>query len=342
MSLLLEEYRNTRDGLRYGFAVGKVRVLETRLLDRSTLERLVDAAGFAEQKRILSETPYGRFLEAANTAAEVEAAIDDALDSAYRFLDEAGLPPAVVRFFRLRFDFANLKAALKADALGAGLDGLLGAHGTVPLEAFADGLDKLPDPLGPLAASLMRSADAEAEAEVDDVALMALDAAVDRSMFAALAKTADEVHSPFLRLVAGLLIDLANLKTLVRAQAAGIVPARVESYLLLDGGSVDLRELGRIYRLGRAEALAALERRYRLSGNPLTGADGVLDLDVVVDNALVAAVRRGRRAEPGAEDVIAYVLAREAEAQVLRVALLGKMAGLDSAALHRRMRASFR
>lgn len=340
MSLLLDEYRNTRDGLRYGFAVGKVRVLETRLLDRSTLERLVDAAGFAEQKRILSETPYGRFLEAANTAAEVETAVDDALDSAYRFLDEAGLPPAVVRFFRLRFDFANLKAALKAEALGAGLDGLLGAHGTVPLEAFADGLDKLPDPLGPLAAELARSADAETE--VDDVALMALDAAVDRSMYAALAETADEVKSPFLRLVARLLIDLANLKTLVRAQAAGIVPARVESDLLLDGGSVDLRELGRIYRLGRLETLAALERRYRLPGNPLTGADGVLDLDVVVDNALVAAVRRGRRAEPGAEDVIAYVLAREAEAQVLRVALLGKMAGLDSAALHRRMRASFR
>lgn len=340
MSLLLEEYRNTRDGLRYGFAVGKVRVLETRLLDRSTLERLVDAAGFAEQKRILSETPYGRFLEAASTATEVETAIDDALDSAYRFLDEAGLPPAVVRFFRLRFDYANLKAALKAQALGAGLDGLLGAHGTVPLEAFAEGPEGLPDPLGPLAAELARSADDDAE--VDDVALMALDAAVDRSMFAALARTADEVHSPFLKLVAGLLIDLANLKTLVRAQAAGIVPARVESDLLLDGGSVDLRELGRIYRLGRAEALAALERRYRLSGNPLTGADGVLDLDVVVDNALVAAVRRGRRAEPGAEDVIAYVLAREAEAQVLRVALLGKMAGLDSAALHRRMRASFR
>ena len=338
MSLLLEEYRNTRDAMRYGFAVGKVRVLETRLLDRSTLERLVDAAGFAEQKRILSETPYGRFLEAANTAAEVEAAIDEALDSAYRFLDEAGLPPAVVRFFRLRFDFANLKAALKADALGAGLDGLLGAHGTVPLEAFAEPLDKLPDSLGPLATELAHPD----EDEVDDVALMALDAAVDRSMYATLAQTADEVHSPFLRLVAQLLIDLANLKTLVRAQAAGIVPARVESDLLLDGGSVDLRELGRIYRLGRMDALAALERRFRLSGNPLTAADGVLDLDVVVDNALVAAVRRGRRAEPGAEDVIAYVLAREAEAQVLRVALLGKMAGLDSAALHRRMRASFR
>lgn len=338
MNLLLEEYRNTRDGMRYGFAVGKVRVLETRLLDRSTLERLVDAAGFAEQKRILSETPYGRFMEAASTATEVEAAIDEALDSAYRFLDEAGLPSAVVRFFRLRFDFANLKAALKADALGAGLEGLLGAHGTVPLEAFAEPLDRLPVPLGPLAAELAHSADGE----VDDVALMALDAAVDRSMFAALAGTADEVHSPFLKLVARLLIDLANLKTLVRAQAAGIVPARVEADLLLGGGSVDLRELGRIYRLGRLETLSALERRYRLKGNPLTSADGVLDLDVVVDNALVAAVRRGRRAEPGAEDVIAYVLAREAEAQVLRVALLGKMAGLDSAALHRRMRASFR
>lgn len=337
MSVLIDEYRTTREGLRYGFAVGKVRVLETRLLDRSALERLVDASSFAEQKRILSEGPYGRFLEGVDTPAQVETAIDAALGSAYAFLDEAGLPPAVVRFFRLRFDYANLKAALKAGSVGASLEGLLTAHGTVEPDAFSAPLDRLPGELGPLAASLSRSAGDDEDA----ISLMALDAAVDRAMFRALGEEAEAAKSPFLRLVARLLVDLANVKTVVRAMAAAIPPHRIESELLLDGGTVALPELARIVRLPARDALTALERRYRLAGSPLSG-DDAPDLDVIVDNALVAAVRRGRRPEPGAEDVIAYVLAREAEAQVLRVALLGKMAGLDSAALHRRMRASFR
>lgn len=337
MSVILEEYRNTRDGMRYGFAVGKVRVLETRLLDRSTLERLVDAHGFGDQRRILSETPYGRFLDTATTAVDVETAIDEALDSAYDFLDEAGLPAAVVSFFRLRFDFANLKATLKARLLGAGLEGLLAAHGSIPVEAYQGPLEKLPAPLGHLAAALEDSV-----TELDDEALMALDARLDREMFGAMLDAADEAGSAFLQHIARLSIDLANLKTLVRASALEISPSRVERDLLIDGGTIPARELAKTYRMPRGEALAAWEHRYRLPGSPLTATDEPIDLDVVADNALVAAVRRGRRPEPGAEDVIAYVLAREAEAQVLRVALLGKMAGLDSTALHRRMRASFR
>jgi V/A-type H+-transporting ATPase subunit C len=72
----------------------------------------------------------------------------------------------------------------------------------------------------------------------------------------------------------------------------------------------------------------------------LSTTEGSGDLDIIVDNAVVDTIRRAKRAEPGPEDIIAYVRARESEVQVLRVALLGKMAGLDSATLHRRMRAS--
>ncbi len=337
MAVVVEEYRAFREGLRYGFAVGKVRVLETRLLDRAALERLVDADGLSEQKRILSEGPYGRFLEGAETPAQVEMAIDGALDSAYDFLDRAGLPAAVVRFFRLRFDYANLKAVLKATALGAPIDGLLAAHGTVPVEAFAGPLERLPGDLGALAAKLAPSL----VSDVDEPSLMAVDNAVDRAMFSALREQAASAGSGFLMDVARLLVDLGNLKTVVRALNAAIPVKRIEDELLMDGGSVTRSELGRIARMPARDAFAALERRFRLPGSPLT-TDDAPDLDVIVDNALVAAVRRGRRPEPGADDVIAYVLAREAEAQVLRVALLGKMAGLDSAALHRRMRASFR
>lgn len=335
--MLLEEYRHTRDGLRYGFAVGKVRVLSARLLDRSALERLVDAPSFHEQKRILSDTPYGRFLEQARTPAEVDEALNRALDSAYAFLGEAGLPLPIQRFFRVRHDYTNLKAALKADALGVGLDDLLVDHGTLPRELFSGPLDRLPEPLGALARELSPEV-ADARADVD---LMAIDAAVDRAFHVELHAIADEARSSFLKDLAVRLSDVANLKTMVRAQHAGVSASRLADMLVADG-SMSSRDLLTAYRLPRAELLSTLDRRLRLRGAPLASADGVDDLDVIADNVIVDTIKRAKHSEPGPDDIVEYVRARESEVQVLRVALLGKLAGLDSAALHRRMRASFR
>ncbi|MCE5190546.1 MAG: V-type ATPase subunit, partial [Actinomycetia bacterium] len=90
--------RAVRDSVRYGFAIGKVRVLETRIFGAGTYERLVDAPTFAEQKRVLSDTVYGRYLEGATNADDVEVGLEAALDDFYRFLDESSLPEPVVRF----------------------------------------------------------------------------------------------------------------------------------------------------------------------------------------------------------------------------------------------------
>lgn len=321
--------------MRYGFAVGKVRVLVTRLLDRSALERLVDAHNFAEQRRILSETPYGRFLEHAHTPAEVEEALDRALDSVYAFLAEAGLPEAVQRFFRVGFDYTNLKAALKAGAMGVALDDLLVDHGTVSLEQYSGPLDKLPAPLGALAGSLL----AGIADEVGDVDLMAIDTAVDSAFYSELHDIADNTKSRFLKQLASRLSDLANLKIVVRSRNAGLSAARLAE-MILAGGSIAQREYLALYKLPHADMLATLDRRLGLRGAPLSTTEGMGDLDIIVDNAIVDTIRHAKRAEPGPEDIIAYVRARESEVQVLRVALLGKMAGLDSATLHRRMRAS--
>jgi len=162
--LLLEERRMTRDALRYGFAVGKVRVLETRMLDRAAFERLLDAPTLAEQRRVLSETVYGRYIEHAQTAEDLERGLDEALDGFYGYLDEAALPHEVVSFFRVRYDFANLKATIKARLFDAPLEDMIVVHGTLPAESFAGALDELPEPYGALASDL---ADVDEPEEID-------------------------------------------------------------------------------------------------------------------------------------------------------------------------------
>ena len=134
-----------RDDIRYGYAVGRVRVLDGRLLSRTTFERLLDAPDLREQKRILAETHVGRYLEGAETAGEVERALDASLADLYdEFLLHADLPAAVVAYFRLPYDYANLRAALKARVLGIAA-GELSALGSAPPEAFASDGSGLPE-----------------------------------------------------------------------------------------------------------------------------------------------------------------------------------------------------
>ncbi len=335
--LLLDEVRLTRDAVRYGFATGKVAVLQARSLDSSAFERLLDAPTFAEQKRLLSETSYGRFIEGAETVEDVERGLDRALEEYYGFLDAAQLPEAVTRFFRIRYDFANLKAAVKAQLLGVGATELLVAHGTLSLERFARDLVDLPAPFGSLAAELgIGGGEAEATGRSSQ-RLSAIDVRIDKAFFAELVAAAKESRSRYLIEIARLLIDIANVKTIVRTHRAGIEPAACAG-MLIDGGSTRADELTSIAELPGAEIAPALERKLGLAPIPQELFGHVEALDAYLDSVTAAETRKGRKMEAGPEPVIAYVLDREAEVAALRTLLIGGLNGTDRETLRRHVR----
>lgn len=328
MSTFAEEHKLGSDTLRYGFAVGRVRVLETRSLDAAAFERLLDAPSFSEQKRLLSETIYGRYIERAFTAEEVERALDEALADFYRLLDDSALPREVHRFFRVRYDFANLKAAAKSRALGAPLEGLLVAHGTLPLEAFHHDLHALPKPFSTVAAQL-------------DHPDTRIDLTVDRAMYAELTRLSRESGSEFLQMLGQLFVDIANLKSLVRSKLAGMAPDRAED-LFFEGGTVSVARLGRMALLPTDELTAAI---MHTPGFKRLDPERLLDtahLDLSADDMLIGAIRHARRGPINSEPVIAYVLSREFEVATLRVVLLGKLGGIETDTMRARLRARYR
>lgn len=346
-------YKVARDSIRYGFAVGKVRVLETRIFGRATLERLLDAPTFEEQRRILSDTVYGRYFEGVQTADGVERALSAALDDFYRFLDEASLPESVTYFFRVRHDFANFKAALKARLLGVSAEGMFVDVGSIPVEAYLRPLDELPAPFGPLAEELLERLDAESGARAASPTpdgltaaskpapvepdLAAADAAVDRAMFAELAGAAKRSRSGFLAALVSLEVDIANVRTLVRARVAGASAADVAA-LALEGGSIHPAQLADLYALPPLEAGLRLASLPALRGISATDLADMGRLDVLADNVIVAYLRKARMVAVGPEPVIAYVMGREAEVVAVRTLLIGRLSGLSTDVLRRRMR----
>jgi len=316
------------DSMTYGFAVGRVMVLRTRLLGRASFERLLDAPTFADQRRVLSETHFGRFLEHVTNAAEVETGVDESMRDLYQeFLEKAGLPTCVVEYFRTPYDFATLKGVLKAVALGVAPDMPGVTLGSVSAEAFAQPRE-LTGALGRAAVEVLDADPALSTAEIDAV--------VDRAMFAELLRLARASKVGYLERLASKEVDVANAKVLLRAAIAGR-SAEAAREMLVAGGEWDAAALAGL--VGRQQDLAEAVVAARVL--PGAAAGDLLDLrrlDPAADAAVAKLVREAVRMPVGPEPVLAYVLSRRAEAVTVRSLLVGRLAGLPRDLLASRMR----
>lgn len=321
-----------RDYVRYGFAVGRVRVLQTRLLRSSHFERLLDAADFEEQRRILSETPYGVYLEGARTADDVNRALDRARDDLLRtFLDSANLPETVVAYFRIDEDYGDLRGLLKAEALGLPPAGLLGGSGSVRIEALVTG--RLPAAL----ARALRAIRARASGDDDELRLDLIDHAVDAELHRAVAALADRSRSDYLREMAGLSADLANVKVLVRLRAKGL-PVAQAVRLFVEGGSLRQDRLVALYRLSVEEAAQRLTAAGVFRGVDPEALFDPARFDVVADRVVARHLARARLVAAGLEPIVAYVLSRRTEIATVRTLLIGNLGGVSRDLLRTRLR----
>lgn len=320
------------DPVRYGFAVGRVRVLETRLLSRSHFERLLDAPSFVEQRRILSETVYGGYLEDATTAEDVERALDRALADVYRdFLETANLPELMVRFFRVQHDFENYRGVLKAEAMDIPADDLLNELGSIPAEDMASG--DLPAWFAAIDRRVRAAIGEPGEAIEPDL----VDPAVDAAMYRQLAELAQDSPSEHIREIAALGADLANIKAFLRTRSRGMQAGDAAAFFV-PGGSVAVERLVALYRLPLEEAAAQLSALPPLRG---TDPQALLDaarVDVIADTALARRLRGALMVAIGPEPVIGYVYARRAEVTTIRMLLIGKLAGVNTDQLRARLR----
>lgn len=322
-------YRTIRDAIKFGYAVGRVRVLETRLLKHSHYERLLDARNFDDQRRVLSETVYGAYLDRAQSAEDVEIALDRVLADLYDdFLETANLPDEMVAFFRTMHDFENLRGRLKAQALGIPATELLNSLGSVPAEKIAAG--ELPPPLAASEARIRARAG-------EEISVDGIDALVDVELYRALSEVASSAENPHIRQMATVGADLANVKAFVRLRSMGAAAGELDRHVV-PGGTITGSELASLFRLPLAEAIARLVQRPTLKGADVEALVDRNRFDVAADALVVRHLRGARRVAIGPEPVIAYVMQRKLEASMLRTLLIGKIAGVSRDVLRVRMR----
>jgi V/A-type H+-transporting ATPase subunit C len=243
--------------------------------------------------------------------------------------------------FLIKYDYHNLKTILKSEATGEDPDGLLIDSGMYTVRQLKTMLqeDSLSAMSETMAGSVAEARDALAR--TGDPQL--LDMILDKAMYADMKEAANALGLKFLTGYVTLMIDSLNLRVAVRLRRMG-KGAEVLQTALVPGGNISVSRL-----LGDATAdviesafnLSALAVAAQLGAQALRGEASLADVDMACDEALIRYLKAAKYVAFGAEPLIGYLAAVEAELTSVRTVVTGRLAGLAAEMITERLRETY-
>jgi V/A-type H+/Na+-transporting ATPase subunit C len=321
------------DNWRHAFAVGAVRVLETRLLTRPFLANLAAAQDDAQLEAQLRHTDYAVESGAAGPLpARLEPVLLSRRQAVRDRFDELVDDAEVIELFRSRTDFHNLRVLLRQAVAGRDFAAALVDDGAVPTATLQDIFAE--ERYGDLPEHLGAAVEAAIPAYFAGRDPRQIDFAVDRAQATFRLRRGRRLGSAFLVELARMTADLTNIRTACRVKWLD-QEVRILDSALLPGGHVE-----------RGVFAEVLTRPWDDAG-PLFGAtpyadlvaDGVeglaqeasfIRLERLCDEYAAGLRRHSREVVAGVEPIVAYLLAREAEIRNVRMIVSARHSGLDA------------
>lgn len=325
---------------KYAYATGRVRVLETRLLDRGRLDRMVEAPDLEGAVKVLAEAGYA----SAQLSEKAHPSIDDILageeERLVILVRETTPEPQLVDFITARWDYHNVKVMLKARLHRVPPEKAIARHGTVDVAAIERAIDGDVRDLEPhLALALEAAKAAHARRPSPD----SIDVAVDREMYRYLLTKARGLRIPFLIEVIQREIDFFNVAAFFRARRMG----RDKAFLaeaLVQGGKISTSLLTTEYEQPPEAVLQGLlsGTGYEALVRDALGAVGqgkqLSELDRLFEAAMWEYIRKARYVPLGPEPLVGYIFAKMYELKLARLVLVGKTSGMSRDMMRGRLR----
>lgn len=316
-------------------SIARLRVIEKRLLTQEFVSRLAQAPSYEDALRLARDAGFGASLQG-GSPDELEGLVSAHLDETYQIVGEL-MPERlafVTRIFRMRHDLTNIKLLYKLRLLGAKPDAYeLAPGGVFEGEALKEAVAKgdysmlpklLADTLEELDVKTYKNPDARLVSGALDSAYFELGLsspnAFVREYFSALADFTNLIAA-----IRGMLPEMClpcgeyKKDTLLAvAKAAKEAPETVPAILKtpFDGSQL------------KAAARAGFEEFVKTgSATPLEKAR---------DEYLLTLAAKGKSDIDSPAPIVGFMLAREREAEVVRLILTVKRSGLPMSAVEER------
>ena len=322
----------------YLFISTYLRAREKNLLTAARMERMIDAPSAEEAGKVLQEIGYSEF--SAESDRELSAALvaerEKLFADLYRFVPDR----AVVDVFKVKYDYHNVKALLKAQAMNISGKHLLLDAGRVSAERLekvvADGAyDLLPGELAKAAGEAAEVIVTTGDPQLGDFIL-------DRAYYVEMLSAARKTRSTFLESYVRATIDAANLRSAVRTlrmKKGGDFLKKV----LFEGGTVPTeRILAAALGGNLEEPFRSTELRAAAELGAQAAAGGSLTkFEKVCDDAVTATAAKAKSVPFGVEAVIGYLVAKEIEFTAVRIIMSSRMAGISGDTIRERLREAY-
>ncbi|MBP7072527.1 MAG: V-type ATP synthase subunit C [Clostridia bacterium] len=325
---------------KYLYSVTRTRALETKLLDKAKIERMIEARNADEVIKILYETEYAGSISEMKSIDDYESVLSKELLNTYKLLAEISPVPELTNLFQMRYDIHNLKTLLKSSYLDEENDELLSEIGTIPVQQLKGMVkDKNFVDLDPVLRKCVEEVVGEFTVNPDP---QLIDVALDKGLYNLMYKVARDNKSSFLTDYISAQIDLINIKSLVRVKSMGYGREFLKK-VILDNGKLDYAFFSDIFD----ESLETLIDRLAYKDYGKVVEEGISNymrtksltrFEKLSDDFIFELAKKGKYVAFGIEPLIGYLMAKENETKIIRMIMVGKINEIPNELIRERLR----
>lgn len=323
----------------YAYAVGRIRVLENKLLDNDKINRMVDAPSAGDVLKVLAESEYGQG-EELNSPYDYELLLSAELEKTYQFIQAITPNQNITDLYLLQYDIHNLKVLIKARYIENLQDKPLMSIGTISMDVLKSAVaNKDYKLLPPFLKEAIERLEDTLDMRVDP---QKIDISLDNAYYNRVFTVSNKSGNAFLRELFIKRIDLTNIKTMLRVKKIGEGFEFLKN-LLLPHGSLDFS----LFDKAMDGALEQLLHTAQLSEYDKVLTDGIqafikngnlMVYERLMDNYLLDFVKSHKYNPLGIEPVVGYLLAKENELKLVRMIMVGKTNNIPNDRVRERLR----
>ncbi len=325
---------------KYLYSVARIRALETKLLDKAKIERMIEAKNTDEIIKILYETEYASSISEMKSIDDYETVLSKELSKTYKLLSEISPVPELTNLFLLRYDIHNLKTLLKSSYLGEENEELLSNTGTIPVHRLKDMVREkdftdLPPMIKECTEEIVGEFTVNPDPQIIDVTL-------DRCLYDLMYKTAEDNKSRFLMDYISAQIDLINIKSMIRVKSMGYGRDFLRK-VILENGKLDYAFFNDIFE----ESLEVLIDKLAYKDYGSVVEEGISSYmktksltkyEKLSDDFIFELAKKGKYVAFGIEPLVGYLMAKENETKIIRMIMVGKINEIPNELIRERLR----
>lgn len=328
------------DKMKFTQAVSRIWVLETKLLDKPKVERMIEAPSANEVLRILNETEYSNVSSNIKRAEDYEEILSAELKRVYDLVYEISPVKEVVKIMSLKYDYHNVKVLLKGKVLGKDLSSMIIKLGNLDLQEIKRKIDG--DNYKSLNGTLGKGVQEAMKAFEETKDPQKIDIIIDKYMFKELVEIQKSLDYKFIDNLVKAMIDSINIRTLLRIKKQNKGRDFAEE-VIVEGGAIDRSKLVALLNESPENIMAKLQSTI-YSDLIKEGFEGYIAtesaslLEKLSDNYIMELMKDSKLVTFGPERLLSYIYAKETEIKVIRIIMVGKLNNIAEEVIRERLR----